>query len=388
MVSRYYLPLVAMVKPTPSVLVAERILTALVWVLFMLIECSCLILHFDGSFHKHSGVASCAAAIFLDDGTTLVGLGGSQIESSSLVTTSAEIEYEGLILGLRWLLLLQNQHQSVKATQSLTIRGDCLTIINQLRGTSRPRKLESKYREASILLQQLIAVHQAYHNPIIEWVPRSLPQQMVTDWTANELITIIQELEMQMLELPQGLTNFEGELPISLQPTLDMLTTSTAKKKIHFMRYHLLIHNLIYQAYSNNEYSILIKIEQFLCEEINRLSKRTSTKDALRMLRRQAQKIMKGMKNKTGKLQFKNNSLQRSFHLTNMGSNFTNTIPLDAASRKEAEKEDLLLSPWRSKLDQWKSKSQSAPSNILSYNSVWLHFPPFCATDQRSTSAA
>jgi hypothetical protein len=213
---------------------------------------------------------------------------------------------------------------------------------------------------------------------------------MVTDWTANELITIIQELEMQMLELPQVLPNSVGELPTSLQPTLDMLTTSTAKKKIHFMRYHLLIHNLIYQAYSNNEYSILIKIERFLCEEINRLSKRTttnpaSTKHALRMLRRQAQKIMKGMKNKTGTLQSKNNSLQHSPLFTNMGFNFTNTIPLYAASRIETQKEYLLVSPWRSKLDQWKSRSKSAPSSILSYNSVWLHFAPVCATDQRPT---
>lgn len=374
----------------PTLLVARGILLALVWLIVTFIECSCLILHFDGSFHKYSGVASCAAAIFLDDGTTLVGLGGSQIESSSLVTTSAEIEYEGLILGLRWLLLLHSPHQSVKVMQSLTIRGDCLTIINQLRGTSRPRKLESKYKEASFLLQQLTVDHQTCHNPVIEWVPRSLPQQVITDWTASTLLSIIHDLEMQMLELPQDLPNSEEELPTSLQPTLDIVTASTARKQIHSMRYHLLLHNLICQAYSNNEYSIIIQIEQFLREEINHLSKRSTTtpartKDTLRMLRRQAQKVTETMKNKSRKQQLKNNSLQHSPLLTNSRTNFTNTIPGNMASRKQREKEDLLVvAPWRSKLDQWKAKAQSVPSNILSCNSVWLHFPPFCAT-QKST---
>lgn len=369
-----------------SSLEARGVLLALVWLIVSFFECSCLILHFDGSFHKYSGAASCAAAIFLDDGTTLVGLGGSQIESSSLLTTSAEIEYEGLILGLKWLLLLHSPHQSVKVIQSLTIRGDCLTIINQLRGTSRPRKLESKYKQASFLLQQLTVVHQAYHNPVIEWVPRSLPQQVITDWTASTLLSITHNLEMLSLELPQVLPNSEEELPASLQPTLDIITASAARKQIHSMRYHLLIHNLICQAYSNNEYSIIIQIEQFLREEINHLSKRSTTnpahtKNTLRMLRRQAQKIRENMKNKSRKLQLKGSSLEHSSLLTNIRFNFTNTIPENMVPENQTEKEDLLVvAPWRSKIDQWKAKAQSVPSDILSCNPVWLHFPPICAT--------
>jgi len=113
-------------------------------------------------------VAACGAAIFIDDnakdGSKLIAIGGKKFPpycpDYSSDFTSAHAEYEGLILGLNWILeiLKRNDAEMIKtlfSSAGLIIKGDCKTVITQLNGESLPRKLSKKYREANNLLHDV-----------------------------------------------------------------------------------------------------------------------------------------------------------------------------------------------------------------------------------------
>ena len=108
-------------------------------------------------------LAACAALVILNNTTAF--LGGKLLRpdkttstSSSPSLTSAEVEYEGLLLGLNQILALSQRQRQVDEVQMiepwrlLTIQGDCKAVVQQMNGSSRPRKLGlSHHRAASIL---------------------------------------------------------------------------------------------------------------------------------------------------------------------------------------------------------------------------------------------
>jgi len=92
--------------------------------------------------------------------------------------TSADTEYEGLLLGLEWFLhalsseqddgsnnsvlnewndTISNEHQLLGP--KLTIRGDCKAVIDQLKSRSVPRKMETKY---NLAMDRLNTIKDAY----------------------------------------------------------------------------------------------------------------------------------------------------------------------------------------------------------------------------------
>ena len=92
-------------------------------------------------------------------------LGGRAFPKASL-ENSAQAEYEGLLLGLEKMVSLAQEDEASKTKDSrsdediitettILIRGDCKTVIDQMRESSRPRKLESEYNRAQELLQEL-----------------------------------------------------------------------------------------------------------------------------------------------------------------------------------------------------------------------------------------
>lgn len=117
-----------------------------------------LVLNFDGSLvppsvkSSRKPIATCAAAIASDEGQTLA-LGVKRIRNS---VTSADVEYEGLILGIRWLVDHICRGEFMYGSDStICIRGDCKTVIDQMNSKSFPRKQRLYYNEASDLIKYL-----------------------------------------------------------------------------------------------------------------------------------------------------------------------------------------------------------------------------------------
>ena len=125
-----------------------------------------LVLKFDGALRPPrdpgfptkslSKLATCGAAVW-DDHNRLVALGGKRV---SLVPgmTSADAEFEGILLGLEWLCEQPGHWWSAMGSgppSSLTVYGDCKAIIDQLNGDSQPRKLKPKHEIAEKFLEQL-----------------------------------------------------------------------------------------------------------------------------------------------------------------------------------------------------------------------------------------
>mmetsp|Transcript_21449 Transcript_21449/g.30321 ORF Transcript_21449/g.30321 Transcript_21449/m.30321 type:complete len:382 (+) Transcript_21449:23-1168(+) len=119
-----------------------------------------LVLQFDGSIRppRDTGfnkaglgrMASVGAAVFDNEDSSLLSLGGKSIEIVPDLT-SADIEYDGLILGLGW-LSKRNKAWWAQRDNSLTILGDCKAVIDQINGRSAPQKMLWKYEEAIELL--------------------------------------------------------------------------------------------------------------------------------------------------------------------------------------------------------------------------------------------
>ena len=140
---------------------------------------SLLILKFDGSLRRPSdpykdllptsissnlpSVATCSSALLADDDKNIIALAGKSIPCFCQ-TTSADVEYEGLVLGLQMLYFVQQQsakcrrdgilHNSHKGTVVI-VRGDCKTVIDQLIGVSTPRKQRSYYEEVMKIIAEL-----------------------------------------------------------------------------------------------------------------------------------------------------------------------------------------------------------------------------------------
>ena len=129
-----------------------------------------LVLYFDGSLRRLtdpnkdiiptlvssalSPLAACSTAVINERTHAVVALGGKHILYDGQIT-SADVEYEGLILGLNCLLTIcEGEGSSIKNIE-VTIRGDCKTVIDQMNGVSLPRKQKAYYNEALLLINKL-----------------------------------------------------------------------------------------------------------------------------------------------------------------------------------------------------------------------------------------
>jgi ribonuclease HI len=171
-----------------------------------------IFLHFDGSFrpprdpipgftysrdvfdnaplyNNSEKLASCSSSISIlsspccsgvgDKKETRIAIGGRYLPNH-IEMSSAMAEYEGLLLGLDWLMntspnLLLSNYYSIESHQfkdtTLIIRGDCKLVIDQLNSGSNPRKMEKVYNSA---LYKLDCIRELYPslNVCFEHVPR------------------------------------------------------------------------------------------------------------------------------------------------------------------------------------------------------------------------
>ena len=155
-----------------------------VWLLYLyslmrlaLVRCSALILEFDGSWRpsprdpipgfrssQSYSSASASAALFLrsavEDDVAEESLFAIGAKSLPDARTSADAEYEGLILGLEQVEAVLSSHDenAKKITPNdyeLIIRGDCKAVIDQLNSRSNHRKTEGYYLLATEQIQQI-----------------------------------------------------------------------------------------------------------------------------------------------------------------------------------------------------------------------------------------
>lgn len=247
------------------------------WLALRHIFFASLILRFDGSW-KHprdpefptsslGRMASCAACIIIPkeqpDGVhsiddTAAALVGGRLLDVGLVRGSAEAEYEGVLLGLEGLLHLYRDHSDVNRSFSpssaacsvvITIEGDCKTVIDQLQGSARPRKLEQYYNRAIDLIQQLPFEFQYQHIPRADNVlcdricARILEEQQFEAWESayQELAliytntTLVGEENLSEDLLSSFLHRHVGPagknyIPLSQRPTLYRSIASTASR--------------------------------------------------------------------------------------------------------------------------------------------------------------
>jgi ribonuclease HI len=125
------------------------------------VSCLMIVLQFDGSLRKPTDVgaptamlgqmAACACIIRpIDDSSGYPSLLGGKRLSATSSTTSGEVEYEGLLLGLQSLRTYLAEYVNVTNSKHWTIvvQGDCKNILNQMSGRAAPRKLENFHRLA------------------------------------------------------------------------------------------------------------------------------------------------------------------------------------------------------------------------------------------------
>ena len=223
-------------------------------------------------------------------------------------TTSQHAEYEGLLMGLEWLVdvfscqngnqkkivdsdftgdsnrfAFPSQKHGQKERVLITIEGDCKTVIDQLTGKSIPRKLQSLHDRAERFLKelramQIIAATSAVDSNedvdvIIEFrhIPRS--QNYITDSLCNNLMNILSakswaenihqlaHAENQIMQ--QKLLS--SQVPTESPPLSNILETVTRRTK-YSLRPHLykLVASL---AFATKDYKVLVMIGEKIISE-------------------------------------------------------------------------------------------------------------------------
>lgn len=171
-----------------------------------------LVVHFDGSLRKPSdpgfsvtdlaSMSSCAVGIQQsDDGhkpSSLCAMGGKLVQ----VTSSAEAEYEGLLMGLEMLSSPRSPwwHPSKSTPSTVLIMGDCKTVIQQMNGRSRPRKLQHYVDRCQALLETL-PVHVEFRH-----VPRD--QNVLADSLCQ--IIFQENVRKAMVDFTAALEDWQG----------------------------------------------------------------------------------------------------------------------------------------------------------------------------------
>jgi len=137
----------------------------------MRLSLALIILQFDGSLRQPSdrlkglamdpkrlgiGIGTCSAALLSCDGE-LINLTSKQIPPFPGLT-SAHAEYEGLLLGLGTLLASVREDSRCSrelktrahlcGSPAITVQGDCKAVIDQMNYKSKPRMMETNFKQA------------------------------------------------------------------------------------------------------------------------------------------------------------------------------------------------------------------------------------------------
>lgn len=133
---------------------------------FFFIESLLLILQFDGSLRaprdggfptqKLGRLASCSAIVLSDDRRRILAIGGQMFPLQAGMT-SADAEFEGLLLGLEFLCDTRHPYNSNDSITSppLLVEGDCKAVVDIMNSNALGRKVASKYETAMRYIAEL-----------------------------------------------------------------------------------------------------------------------------------------------------------------------------------------------------------------------------------------
>jgi ribonuclease HI len=252
---------------------------------------------------------ACAACIGVvhNNEITPLAVGATSLPVTT-ESTSQHAEYEGLLMGLEWLVKFlscqnkdfpslqiiltdeddidssalrrqpkQQQKQQHRREVRILIEGDCKTVTDQISGRSTPRKLESLYQRARYLLDQLISTENNHYVVLVEpeyhHIPRS--QNSISDSLCNNLMNIV--TAKSWIESINQLEQAESQ--ISSSASLSLLLEDVTRNTKYSLRPHLyeMLVNLVLQKKKNNENNneLIIEIGKRLVEEESQNHKQT-----------------------------------------------------------------------------------------------------------------
>jgi len=222
------------------------------------------VLQFDGSLKDIIPPFATCASVILDDASgDIIALGAKEVVNSSPLgkkITSADVEYEGFLLGLNCLLDLFQQcpeivrkntiHGSDSGSgRNVIIRGDCKTIMDQFKGKSIPRKLRFYHESCMDVLEQLESCHGVTfsfqhvgreHNELCDGMCKVLLLHL-QDRVTNDVFNLIQTTEMNYIAspLPRNTKKRMNHLETPFRAAIDQVSNLNGHIST-FMRSYLL----------------------------------------------------------------------------------------------------------------------------------------------------
>ena len=195
------------------------------------IESLLLILQFDGSLRpprdrgfptqKLGRLASCSAIVLSNDRRRVLAIGG---QTFPLVAgmTSADAEFEGLLLGLEFLCHTRHPLDSNDsiASPSLLVEGDCKAVIDIMNRDARARKVASRYDVAMRYITELDPVSVEFRH-----IPRDMNQlgdsicreviQFAIDQNVDELKALLESQAITVSDAVQKYFDERSIIPFS-----------------------------------------------------------------------------------------------------------------------------------------------------------------------------
>eukprot|EP00977_Amphora_coffeiformis_P019891 scaffold7575_cov159-Amphora_coffeaeformis.AAC.6 len=176
-----------------------------------------IVVQFDGSFKVatvdgRTRMASAAATISYshdDNQCEQIWYIGGKHPDTSRIKTSAEAEFEGLILGLEGLLAWQ-ESLAPFVDGGILVQGDCKTAIQQMQGRSRPRKLAHLCDHANELVQKIPWPLQFEHCPREQNV---LCDRLCFGLLASKQAFVVDAIRSSLLYMLKEGANSEESLP-------------------------------------------------------------------------------------------------------------------------------------------------------------------------------
>lgn len=187
-----------------------------------------VLLQFDGSRKRPTDpgfstaslarIAACAASLTVvattdgDNSTkeevlSVRLLGGKSLNASSIMMASGTVEYEGLLLGLEGLqTYLKDMDEADDRAPKLChkiidviVQGDCKTVIEQMSGVARPRKLQDQYNRASEIV---LSLSQGRRPPFCRFQFQHIPraENVLCDRMAAQILLDQQETAQRRVQ--------------------------------------------------------------------------------------------------------------------------------------------------------------------------------------------
>lgn len=279
--------------------------------MFAVLLLALLELYFDGSIRRPSDhgysldgqgkVSACAAFVRISDedfdpcGPAATSfLGGRSLIDPMSPRTSADAEYEGLLLGLEFVSKLLSDSfpgtnvspppskSILRDVLKINVHGDCKTVIQHMQGRSRPRKMAKQFQKAMNLVEKIPWTISFEHIPrsenlLCDRLCAIIIQRMEEDALERLIVDTIQLAKLKNVPI-EGVvsTSIMKNTTITATPCCSSISSLHDLLTYHFTTHHSLIpyskrpfiyHSLATIAYVSLDFESMVTIGQKMEEE-------------------------------------------------------------------------------------------------------------------------